>query len=336
MHLAFSCGPAAGADRDSGQAERCRAIVRPLLDHFPGLIAGVFSAAGPLWQEGFGSADLSNRRPVFPTTKFRVFSLSKQWTAAAAARLVEAGRLDMHAPIQRYVPAFPEKEWPITAYQLATHTSGIRHYRDQAEADSTRRCGSVGEALSFFKDDPLLFQPGTSQLYSTWGYVLLSAVIEGAAGQPFLEAMATGIFGPRGMTGTVHDDPQRKDAQASVFYRAVENGRFEDIAPINASCKWGGGGFLSTAEDVARFVLGLSEGKLLGPDLTRLILQPDASGDLRSGGLSTGGRSFYLFDPSEGVIAVILGNARGEDADLPGAAAALLKIFKKPGDIRQR
>jgi CubicO group peptidase (beta-lactamase class C family) len=88
---------------------------------------------------------------------------------------MEQRKLDPAAPIQRYVPGFPDKGAPITALQLAEHTSGIRHYAGDDEARSQRHCADVTAAMEIFADDPLVHAPGRRETYSSWGYVLLSA-----------------------------------------------------------------------------------------------------------------------------------------------------------------
>ena len=85
--------------------------------------------AGSWDVEGFGWADLEQRVPVTPLTRFRIGSVSKPLTAAALGLLVERGELDLDAPVQEYVPDFPTKRWPITTRQVAGHVAGIRHYQ---------------------------------------------------------------------------------------------------------------------------------------------------------------------------------------------------------------
>jgi CubicO group peptidase (beta-lactamase class C family) len=83
-----------------------------------------------IWSEGFGMADLEQQVPATPLTRFRVGSVSKPLTSAALGLLVEEHKLDLDAPIQKYVPSFPQKPWPITTRQLAGHLAGIRHYKE--------------------------------------------------------------------------------------------------------------------------------------------------------------------------------------------------------------
>ncbi|HEX6643571.1 MAG TPA: serine hydrolase domain-containing protein, partial [Gemmatimonadales bacterium] len=146
----------------------------------PGVSITVMRDGRIVWSEGIGWADLEQRVPVTPLTRFRVGSVSKSLTAAAVGLLVERGRLDLDAPVQRYVPAFPEKRYPITTRLVAGHLAGIRHYAGN-EFLSMRPYASVTEGLEIFQHDSLLFHPGTRYLYSSYGWNLVSAVIEGAS-----------------------------------------------------------------------------------------------------------------------------------------------------------
>lgn len=166
----------------------------------PGLSVAVAVDGAVVWSEGFGFADLENRVPVSPKTRFRIGSVSKLLTAAAVARLYEQGYLDLDAPVQRYVPAFPKKDFEITTRQLAGHLAGVRHYKRE-EFINRQRYNTVVESLNMFKDDPLLHQPGAKYLYSTYGYTLISAVIEGASKQDYPSYMLQHLFQPLNMQG---------------------------------------------------------------------------------------------------------------------------------------
>jgi serine beta-lactamase-like protein LACTB len=154
------------------------------------------------WLQGFGYADVATRRPAEPSTRFRIGSVSKALTGVVLGLLVEDGALELDAPVQRYVPEFPDKGNPITLRQLATHQAGIRHYRGD-EAYSDRHYDSVLEAISVFADDSLVAEPGTRFSYSTYGYTLLSAAMERAAGRPFLDLMRNRLLAPLELTHTV-------------------------------------------------------------------------------------------------------------------------------------
>lgn len=152
--------PPAALDESVAQA---RAVLSLLAEQGVGLSLAVARDGRIVWSEAFGYRDLERRQAATPATVFRIYSVSKPMTAVAAARLLEQGRLDPNAPVRRYVPEFPDKGTPITAMQLATHTSGIRHYENEGEARSREHCSSVDEALEILADDPLVHPPGASE-----------------------------------------------------------------------------------------------------------------------------------------------------------------------------
>ena len=189
----------------------------------PGLSVAVARRGTVIWSEGFGLADVESGVPVTSQTCFRAGSVSKVLTAAGVARLVEEGKLDLDAPIQRYVPGFPKKQWPITTRQLAAHTAGIRHYGDveALRLKGAPHFASIREGLTLFQDDPLLSEPGTNYSYSSYGWTAVSAVIEGASGQEFLSFMSDAVFEPLGLRSIV---PNHVDAIVPGRYSLLRKG----------------------------------------------------------------------------------------------------------------
>ena len=217
----------------------------------PGLAIAVAVRGRIVWSEVCGYADRRARIPVSAATQFRVGSVSKTLTAVAAARLFQEGNLDLDAPIQRYVPAFPEKAHPITGRGLLAHTAGIRHYQGN-EALSNSHYDSVTDALRIFADDPLLFRPGTQYSYSSYGFNLVGAAIEAISEEPFAAAVREHVLDPLAMKRTMLDDGRRRPGWAATY--EVTAGRRAVRAPrVDLSNRWPSGGFRSSAEDLARF-----------------------------------------------------------------------------------
>jgi CubicO group peptidase (beta-lactamase class C family) len=240
-------------ERYRAAVERARTIIcTELLPHIPGVQVAVAVDGKIVWSEGFGYADLERRLPVSAATQFRIGSVSKSLTGDAVALLVHQGKLDLDAPVQKYVPSFPVKPWPVTTRELAGHTAGVRHYRGD-EFLLNKPFHSVTEGLAIFANDSLLFAPGTRFSYSTYGWNLVSAVVEGASGQDFLSYMSRNVFRPLRM---VHTAPDRVDSllpDRTAFYDADSTGAFHLAPPVDNSYKWAGGGFVSTAEDLVTF-----------------------------------------------------------------------------------
>src|SRR5437764_2569928 len=228
---------------------RMRTLVcERLSSHIPGVQVAVAIDGTLVWSEGFGYADAARRRPVTRATQFRIGSVSKPLTAAAVALLYEQGKLDLDAPIQRYVPTFPEKGYPITTRQLAGHLAGIRHYRDR-EFFQTRHFATVRDGLAIFQDDSLLFPPGTRFSYSSYGWNLVSAVVEGVAGEDFLPYISAHAFRPLGLTHTAPDRTDSVIPDRTPFSDPDPNGAYHVAPTVDNSYKCAGGGSVSTAED---------------------------------------------------------------------------------------
>lgn len=223
----------------------------------PGMAVAVSVGGRTVYSEGFGYADVDRRIPACPQTRFRVGSVSKLFTVVALARLVEGGVLDLDAPVQQYVPSFPDKGARITPALLAAHRAGIRPYHDDAEAINGTHYPSVTASLAPFAADPLVAAPGSRFVYSNHGYVLLSAAIESAARRPFLEVMRSEVLEPLGMDATVPDDVALPHADRAANYDVETpfspDGSLVPSPPNDFSSKWASGGYLSTARDVARF-----------------------------------------------------------------------------------
>lgn len=218
---------------------------------------------------GYGITDLENFVPTKPASVYRIASVSKPLTAVAAMQLVEKGKLDLDAPVQKYVPSFPVKQFPITARQLLAHLSGVRYYKP-GEGERTVRYNTLTEALAIFKDDPLEFEPETKYLYTTYGYTLLGTVIEGASGMSYTDYMRENVFKPAGMSRTRPDDlfaiiPNRARGYRPIVFGKLD-GNYRNQSLMDSSYKIPGGGFVSTAEDMARFAIGVLNGTLIKPE----------------------------------------------------------------------
>jgi CubicO group peptidase (beta-lactamase class C family) len=265
---------------------------------------------------------------VTPLTRFRIGSVSKSLTAAAIGLLVEEGRLDLDAPVQRYVPRFPEKRHPITTRQVAGHLAGIRHYRGD-EFLSMRRYATVEDGLVVFRDDSLEFPPGTRYRYSSYGWNLVSAVVEGASGQPFLDFMRARVLRPLGLRQTVPDHIDSIIPFRARWYTGARDS-LRNAPYVDPSYKWAGGGYLSTTEDLAAFGHAMLTGALLRPETFALLTTSQRTADgretgygigwatgrdaagrrraMHSGG-STGGTAFLILYPDHGVVLAILANS---------------------------
>ncbi|MFW6088596.1 MAG: serine hydrolase domain-containing protein [Gemmatimonadota bacterium] len=245
-------------------------------DRIPGLSGAVVHGGRLVWAAGYGHADLENFVPATATTVYRTASIGKALTATGIMQLVEAGALDLDAPVQRYCPAFPEKRWPVTTRHLLGHTSGIRHYggsNEEAELFNTVRYEDIEGPLEIFAGDSLLFEPGTAYLYSTFGYDVLGCVLEGAAGAPFMRYMEERVFGPAGMTDTRDDDPRALIPRRAEGYLLVD-GQLQNSRAVDMSSKLPAGGYVTTAVDLARFAVAVMDHELISRETLEEMMTP--------------------------------------------------------------
>jgi serine beta-lactamase-like protein LACTB, mitochondrial len=255
--------------------------------HIPALSVAVVLNGELRFAGAYGIADVENGVAATPATAFRIASTSKPLAAVAAMQLAERGALDLDAPVQKYAPAFPVKRFPITTRQVLAHVSGIRNYKP-GEGERTNRYNSLTDALSIFKDDELDHAPGERFTYTTFGYTLLGVIVEGASGRSFEDYMRQQVFTSAGMSRTVADDvleivPNRARGYTPRTF-AVFDGNYRNAILMDSSYKRPGGGWLSTAEDLARFAIGVETGRLLKPDTFRQMTQ----GQRTTGGVETG------------------------------------------------
>jgi CubicO group peptidase (beta-lactamase class C family) len=220
---------------------------------------------------------------VTPLTRYRIGSISKTLTAAAAGLLHDRGRLDLDAQVQRYVPAYPAKQWAVSTRQLLADVGGVHRFREGAEILPGRNCGSLDEALRAFTGAPLLYQPGTEYRFSIYGWVLVSAIVQGASGQPYSEFMTRDVFGPLGMDRTVLDGPDVEGRASFYFPRAAMRSDLglQDAPAGDYSCFAGAGAYDSTPSDLVRLGSAMLRPGYLTAETIALFQTPVilASGD---------------------------------------------------------
>ncbi|MEM6649786.1 MAG: serine hydrolase domain-containing protein, partial [Pseudomonadota bacterium] len=248
-----------------------------------------------IWQTADGLADIENDTRATPETKFRTASIDKWMTATATMRLLEEGKLKLDEDVQSYCPIYPQKQWRLTVRQLLNHSGGVRHYWSsleeptsleeqkkraaQIEAENRGmivRYDNIRDAVLPFKDDPLLFEPGTRFLYTSHGYRLLGCVIEGAADETYNSLMSRLIFGPANMTKTVPDDPWAIIPNRVEGYSKTEEGALRRANMRDVSENLPAGGHLSTASDLIRFATAWHTGKLVNdPSKEMMMARPN-------------------------------------------------------------
>jgi len=245
---------------------------RMAYDRIPGLSVG-FIKGDSSWARGFGWADVENQSPAEPESSYRLASISKTITAVAVLKLVEEGKINLDAEIQAYVPYFPRKKWPVTVRQLLGHLGGIRHYAYNAPEEHLKVPRDTRQALAIFQDFPLVAEPGTKYNYSSYGYNLLGAAVEGASGLPFGVFLKTRIFDPLDMTDSRLDNPREIIPNRVRGYQVV-NGQLRNSEYVDISSRFGAGGTRSTVLDLLKYARGIMKRQILSETTWREMFTP--------------------------------------------------------------
>ncbi|MCR9247365.1 MAG: beta-lactamase family protein [bacterium] len=244
-----------------------------------GLTVAIGVDGGLAWTKGFGMADLEHEVPATEQTVYRLASISKPITAAAVMLLVERGKIELDATVDTYVAAWPQKRWPVTVRQLLAHQGGVRHYLETDDRCNTKVYPTAAAALERFAADPLVFEPGTKYGYSTYGYNLLGAVVEGASGVPFVEFVEANVLAASGVAALQDDSQSRIIRHRARGYRRVGS-EIRNSLLVDTSYKAPGGGYCGTAADLVQFANSLHAGKIVSRATLDLMwtAQPTASG----------------------------------------------------------
>lgn len=234
----------------------------------PGVSVAIVENSEYEWSAGFGMADLENFVPAMSQTLYRLASISKPITATAAMLLWQQGKLDLDAPVQKYCPAFPAKDTPITTRQVLGHLSGIRHYKgdsqDDPELGNTKHFDNPIEGgLQFFKSDPLLDKPGTAFHYTTHGFTVAGCAVEGASVAKYVNYVEENVLRPAGMAHTRTDDRYAVVPYRTRFYQKDKTGAVVNADFLDSSYKIPGGGWLSSAEDMAKFEVAMLKDRIV-------------------------------------------------------------------------
>ena len=309
--------------------EQGRRLVRASLaeQNLPALSVAIGIGGDIVWAEGFGWANLENRRSVTPDTRFRIGTASKALTSAAVGLLLEEGRLKLEDVIQTYVPEFPEKQWPVTLRHLMGHLAGVRNDGGDEGPLLSERCQRIVDGLPLFAERTLLFEPGTQYRYSSYGWILVSAAVEAAANEPFLTFMRKRIFEPLGMDHTRADSVTEPIANRATPYfpRFAADPRYglHLMRQIDYSCYAGSSAFLSTPSDLVRFGMAINGGKLLQPTTVQLLQtsQRLASGQQTGYGLGWDLETVTLAGAHTRVV--------GHDGESLGGPVASLMIVRE-------
>ncbi len=217
----------------------------------------------PVLRLGVGLADRELGVPNTPETKFRIGSITKQFTATAILQLAEQGKLSIDDPVSKYYAAAPASWAKVTIRNLLTHTSGIPSYTAVPGFDGFARLPHTPEELiKLTQDKPLDFEPGTQFAYDNTGYVILGYIIEKVSGQTYADYLQSHIFGPLGMTSSGYDSSSRIIPGRALGYERGPAG-WRNAAYLDMSGPFSAGALYSDVDDFVKWDRALGEGKLL-------------------------------------------------------------------------
>jgi CubicO group peptidase (beta-lactamase class C family) len=239
----------------------------------PGIALLVARDGNILYKKGFGYADVKNKILVTPDTKFRIGSVTKQFTAAAILKLQENNLLSVNDKLSKFIPDFPRGD-EVTIHQLLTHTSGIHSYTSNDDfIGKVTKTISADSLVNSIKKDPFDFNPGEKWLYNNSGYFLLGYIITKVSGRPYAEYLKETFFDPLHMENTgIHYAGIKLENEAKGYAR--NNNKYDEA--INWDMSWAGaaGAIYSTVEDLLKWNQALYGGKVLNEASVAAALTP--------------------------------------------------------------
>jgi D-alanyl-D-alanine carboxypeptidase len=322
----------------------------------PGAAVIVVRDGKPILRKGYGLANVELSVPIAPEMVFRIGSVTKQFTAGAILKLVEAGKVSLSDEIGRFLPDFPTRGTRVTVEQLLTHTSGIKSVTGMPSwPPRMREDWTLAQLIAFFQNEPFDFEPGTKWKYNNSGYHLLGAIIEKVSGKKYEDFVAEAIFRPLGLERT------RYGSDAPIIPGRVEGyqrtpGGIVNAPYLSMTQPYAAGGLVSTVDDLARWQAALDKDGFLSAESRRRMWTPVALPDgtatrygfgwgiwsyeghavVEHGGAINGFVSANMRWPDDHVYVAVLSNATGPGRDprmLALRAASL--VVGVPADDRK-
>ncbi len=239
----------------------------------PGIAVLVAQGNEVIFEKSYGLANLEDQTPLSTDMVFEIGSMTKQFTSTAILQLVEQGKIELDAPIQQYIDAYPEKRYPITVHHLLSQTSGIPEFFDvdENEFDLLNQKHTPEELINYYKNEPLLFEPGTAFKYSNSNYPLLGLIIEKVAQMPLAEYFEQFIFEPLEMTNTSLWYQEEDQPAAPTGYRFNSENELVMSPPIDGSTVYAAGGIVSTLRDLFKWYQALRTPNYISKNIVRQL-----------------------------------------------------------------
>jgi CubicO group peptidase (beta-lactamase class C family) len=317
-------------------------------DHFSGAVL-IARDGKPIFRKAYGMANYELDVPNNLNTKFRIGSVSKQFTAAAILQLQERGKLNVGDPICKYLDDCPTAWQPITIRHLLNHTSGIVNFTRLAEASGKFLLvpHSHKEIVDVFRHLPLESAPGEKYNYNNSGYYLLGLIVEKASGASYADYLRKNLFAPAGMNDTDSDDGETIVKNRASAYYLGKDSVFRNTYYTNMEILFSIGGAYSTVNDLLLWQQSLANGKILNSASRAEMFTPgkgdygygwwiDKLGECRrmyhDGGITNFSTSLQVL-PDERLTIIAVSN-RGDDGGIRAAYDIAGKICGVPATIR--
>jgi CubicO group peptidase (beta-lactamase class C family) len=340
---------AAAADLDRMLAEARKKL------NAPSLSAAISVNGEIVWANAVGFEDIERKAPASTATAYRTGSTAKAVTSVMAGILFDQGKIDLEAPLSRYMPDLSPPMAGLTVRQIMSHTGGVRNYQlcftcfPAWENLSTQHfAGSQRDTLRAYEADPLIFKPGEGFAYTSLGFNAIGGVIEAAAGKRFGAVLQETVAGPLGMTATTVEDGKPGVARAVPY--ETEPGQYKQAYPVDNSNKFPSGGMLASPSDLTKLGQAMIAATLFSAATRDRLIDPqelkdgsandqgyalgwryNAQAKLFDGarttrryghhGTAQGGTSFFQVYPDEGVVVSVMMNKGQQSLDALTAEA---------------
>jgi CubicO group peptidase (beta-lactamase class C family) len=263
--MAVGLSPALTCAGEHSEIARMDQVIRTYVDSSK-FMGSVLVARGDevLLDKGYGYANLEWKVPNTPETKFRLGSITKQFTAASVLLLEERGALRIEDAVAKYIPDVPTAWRKVTIFNLLTHTSGIPNFTALPDYAGSKGVGiSPEQRIAQLRDRPLDFDPGTKWAYSNSGYVVLGEIIEKVSGVPYGQFVRDNIFTPFGMNDSGYDSNSQIIERRASGYRIGAAGPLLNAEYIDMTVPYAAGGLYSTTPDLLKWERALFGGKVI-------------------------------------------------------------------------
>lgn len=351
----------AGAGAPPSDAEIISKVDAIVAEHLKkpgsaGVSVGVARKGQVIVAKGYGLADVELDVPANKDTMFRIGSVTKQFTAAAIMRFVEQGKISLDDDLSKYLPDFPLQGNAVTIRHLLNHTSGIPSYTELDEwFKLIPQELTHDEMLALVKDKPFDFKPGEKYKYNNTAYYMLGMIIEKISGKPptsggggYAEHMQDEFFKPLGLERTTYGFNTPIIKNRAKGYGATD-GKLENAPPLGMSQPFAAGSLISTGEDLVKWSMALTSGKVVKPESFAMMSTPtvlpngenthygfgleigefEGHRSIHHGGGIHGFNSMLVYLPDDDVhIAVICNSPAGSGRITNDIAKAVLGIEK--------